>query len=166
LTTKFIRGVLYLAGTNSVVDTQSLPLLQTVKGDKGLPGIPGVRGIAILTWAVTTSEGATDISSAAQAALNNAYISPDNTARSGDRVTLFNNTSATKWSKTYLYNGSSWGLVTLYVDGSAVITGTLSTSALAIGNTTGANRILLTDSQLIVYGSDNQKRVVIGNLAI
>ncbi len=166
LTTKFVRGVLYLAGSNSVVDTQSLLFLQTVKGDKGLPGIPGVRGIAILTWAVTTSEGATDIPTACQAALNNAYISPDNTARSGDRVTLFNNTSATKWSKTYLYNGSSWGLVTLYVDGSAVITGTLSTSALAIGNTTGANRILLTDSQLIVYGSDNQKRVVIGNLAI
>ena len=171
LTTKFVRGVLYLSGTNSQVDAQTVPLLQTAKGTKGDEGKKGLRGIAVLTWAVTFNSSASSatIAAACQAALVNAYpvteTSPiDNqTPRSGDRVTLFNQSA--KYSKTYLYDGTGWGEVALYVDGSAVITGTLSTSALAIGNTSGANRILLTDSQLLVYGSSGTApRVIIGNL--
>jgi hypothetical protein len=173
LTTKFVRGVLSLAGTSSVVDTQTVPLLQTAKGSKGDEGKKGLRGIAVLTWAVAFDSSASPatIATACQAALTNAYpvteTSPiDNqTPRAGDRVTLFNQSA--KYSKTYLYNGSGWGEVALYVDGSAVVTGTISTSALAIGNTSGANRILLTDSQILVYGSSSSlPRVIIGNLAI
>jgi hypothetical protein len=171
LTTKFVRGVLYLSGTNSQVDSQTVPLLQTAKGIKGDEGKKGLRGIAVLTWAVTFNSSASSatIAAACQAALTNAYpvteTSPiDNqTPRSGDRVTLFNQSA--KYSKTYLYDGNGWGEVALYVDGSAVITGTISTSALAVGNTSGANRILLTDSQLLVYGSSSTTpRVIIGNL--
>lgn len=166
LTTKFLRGVLYLAGTTTIVDTQTVPLLiaiKGIKGDKGDLGIPGSRGGAVLTRATTASLSGLDFTSECDAALANAYTGTEAAPRSGDRVTLFN--TSEKWSRTYLYNGSTWGYVTLYVDGSAVITGSLSTSALAIGNTTGANRILLTDSKLVVYGADNQPKVVIGNLA-
>jgi hypothetical protein len=166
LTTKFLRAILYLASTNTIVDVQTVPLLiatKGIKGDKGDIGITGSRGGAVLTRATTASLGSLDVAYECGLALANAYTGTEAAARSGDRVTLFNNSE--KWSRTYLYNGSSWGYVTLYVDGSAVITGSLSTSALAIGNTTGANRLLLTDSKLIVYGADNQPKVIIGNLA-
>ncbi len=165
LTTKFLRGVLYLAGTTTVVDTQTVPLLiatKGIKGDKGDVGITGSRGGAVLTRATTASLSGLDFTSECNAALANAYIGAEAAPRSGDRVTLFNNSE--KWSRTYLY-GTSWGYVTLYVDGSAIIDGTISARSLAIGNTSGANRILLTDSKLVVYGADNQPKVVIGDLA-
>lgn len=90
------------------------------QGPQGATGANGLNGAA----SVTASSSATTAASVSEAARNATFTA--NAGRSpqvGDALTLHNATS--KWSQTWVHNGSSWGAATLYIDGNAVITGTL-----------------------------------------
>ena len=92
-------------------------------GANGSNGSNGVRGLANVTRASSSYSAGAVYDGELSSAL------PDGIPRTGDSVTLYN--AAQKWSKTWVYSGSSWSPVTLYVDGNAVITGTLSAGTMA-----------------------------------
>ena len=136
-------------------------------GTNGTPGTDGLRGAAVLTRSSTTdvssykSTGYSVSSSVGyecQQAFNSAYTGAlDRTPRAGDRVNLF----GTAYSNNYLFNGSTWDYIALVVDGSLVVNGTISTTALAISSSSSPDRIQLSYNKLEVF-SGNNRRVVIG----
>jgi len=131
-------------------------------------GTNGPRGSVVLSY----SSGA-DVSSAkstnyafgsnvytqCQNAINSAYsLAADQVPRNGDRVILY----GSGYSNTYLFSGNVWSYVTLYVDGSAVVNGTLAAEALvASGVSSNGTRI---DSNGIKVYSGTTPRVIIGVL--
>ena len=107
-------------------------------GINGTNGEPGVRGIASVTKASSTVSP----DAVGQPELTGAL--PDGNPRVGDSVTLYN--QAQKWSKTWVYNGA-WAPVTLFVDGNAVISGTLSAGTVA------ASKAVISPSAFFTTGS-------------
>jgi hypothetical protein len=140
----------------------------TIGGD-GDPGATGSRGAAVLTSSSTTDyssyKGSTystgsALGTALAAAISTAYsINPyaDRQPRAGDRVTLY----GTGWSNNYLFDGSSWSYVSLMIDGSLVVTGTIATSSLVLANTSTSSRVQLYDNKIEVWDTGT-RRVVIG----
>ena len=128
-------------GTNGVNGTNG------ADGAPGAPGAPGVRGIAN----VTRPSSAYSADSVGSYELTSAL--PDATPRIGDAVTLYN--TAQRWSKTWVYNGS-WSPVTLFVDGNAVITGTLSAGTVATSKAViSPSAFFSTDGWLISGGKSD-----------
>lgn len=107
-------------GANGTNGTNGAP---GTNGTPGSNGTPGVRGIANVTRPSSTFSAAGVGDAELTAAL------PDGNPRYGDSVTLYN--TAQKWSKTWVYTDGYWSPVTLFVDGNAVITGTLSAGTVA-----------------------------------
>ncbi len=108
-------------------------------GSSGSDGATGSRGATVLSVSSSSSDPGTGdqytwstIGTTIQTALNSMFSTyTDRQPKLYDRATVYN--SSSKWSRTYQYNGSLWSYITLYVDGNAVITGTLSASALNSG---------------------------------
>jgi hypothetical protein len=136
-------------------------------GTNGVNGSDGLRGAAILTRSSTTDVSSnkstgylvsSSVGYECQQAYNTAYTGAlDRIPRAGDRVNLF----GSGWSNNYLFNGSTWDYIALFVDGSLVVSGTIGTSALAISSSSSADRIQLSSNKLEVF-SGNVRRVVIG----
>lgn len=94
----------------------------------------GGRGVAFVTATSALSAPPTvqaTINSACLAALQATY--PGAVATLGDAVTLYNAGASPAWSRTWSFNGTNWTQVQLFVDGSAVVTGTLSAGAIGTG---------------------------------
>ena len=95
-------------------------------GAPGAPGAPGSNGAASVTATTTAASAAAvtnaDLNGAIVAALGRA-------SAAGDAVTLANPTA--KWSDSWIRRASVWERVTLYIDGNALITGTLFASTLS-----------------------------------
>lgn len=90
------------------------------QGPQGATGANGLNGAA----SVTASSTAASAGAVSEASRNSLFTSNAGRApKVGDALTLHNQTA--KWSQTWVHNGSSWGAATLYIDGNAVITGTL-----------------------------------------
>ncbi len=90
------------------------------QGPAGSNGANGLDGAAHLV-AETSLASSTSVT---QGVLNARFNSDmARSPRVGDSITMHNQTA--KWSQTWVHNGSSWGAATLYIDGNAVITGTL-----------------------------------------
>lgn len=91
-----------------------------IQGAPGNPGADGLDGAAHLV-AETSLSSSTLVT---QGVLN-ARFSSDmaRSPRVGDAITMHNQSD--KWSQTWVRGASSWGMATLYIDGNAVITGTL-----------------------------------------
>lgn len=97
------------------------------KGPTGDTGSAGLRGIAYLTKQVTYATASSITSAICSAAL------PDGTPQIGDVVSFFNPNASTPWSTSRIYTASGWSSVALFVDGNAVVKGTLSASVIATG---------------------------------
>lgn len=90
------------------------------QGPSGAPGTNGLDGAA----SVTASSTAASAGAVSEASRNSLFTSNAGRApQVGDALTLHNQTA--KWSQTWVHSGLSWGAATLYIDGNAVITGTL-----------------------------------------
>ncbi|HRL98921.1 MAG TPA: hypothetical protein PLE22_05695 [Acidovorax sp.] len=90
------------------------------QGPSGAPGTNGLDGAA----SVTASSTAASAGAVSEASRNSLFTSNAGRApKVGDALTLHNQTA--KWSQTWVHSGLSWGAATLYIDGNAVITGTL-----------------------------------------
>lgn len=114
------------AATTSVSMTGGTTVAFSRLGADGDPGADGANGTAHVTASSTTATkgavGSTELTNAMVAATGR-------NPQTGDVVTLYN-TSA-KWSGDWRHNGSSWSSITLYVDGNAVITGTLTAGTIS-----------------------------------
>ena len=91
-----------------------------LQGAPGSPGSNGLDGAAYVTAASTASSAAGVSDLALSSAFNTTL---GRIPRVGDAITLHNQTA--KWSQTWVRGASSWGMATLFIDGNAVITGTL-----------------------------------------
>lgn len=112
--------------TTSVSMTGGTTVAFSRLGSDGAAGANGTNGSAH----VTASSTSTTAASVTNTDRNNAVVAVcGRNAALGDVVTLYN-TSA-KWSADWYYNGSSWSSITLYIDGNAVITGTLTAGTLS-----------------------------------
>ena len=133
---------------------------------KAPAGAAGSRGVAFVTRASALSAAPTvqaTINSECLAALQATY--PGATAQLGDSVSLYNTSgSPSAWARTWVYNGTNWLQATLFVDGSAVVTGTLAASAVAAGTLqghtiqtapSGARMVLNGDSDNSLKGYDS-----------
>ncbi len=91
-----------------------------IQGAPGTPGTNGLDGAAHLVAATSLSS-----STAVTQGVLNARFSSDmaRSPRVGDAITMHNQSA--KWSQTWVRGASSWEIATLYIDGNAVITGTL-----------------------------------------
>lgn len=90
------------------------------QGPPGTNGTNGTNGAA----SVTAASGASTAAGVSEATRNATFTSTAGRApQVGDALTLHNQTA--KWSQTWVMGLSSWGAATLYIDGNAVITGTL-----------------------------------------
>jgi len=58
---------------------------------------------------------------------------PDGTPQLGDVVSFFNPNASPPWSTSRIYTASGWSSVALFVDGNAVVKGTLSAAVIATG---------------------------------
>lgn len=96
-------------------------------GTNGTSGSPGLRGIAYLTKQVTYATAASITPAICSAAL------PDGTPQLGDVVSFFNPNASPPWSTSRIYTASGWSSVALFVDGNAVVKGTLSAAVIATG---------------------------------
>lgn len=114
------------AATTSVSMTGGTTVAFSRLGSDGAAGANGTNGSAHVTASSTRATAA----SVTNTDRNNAVVAVcGRNAALGDVVTLYN-TSA-KWSADWYYNGSSWSSITLYIDGNAVITGTLTAGTLS-----------------------------------
>ena len=98
-------------------------LLQGPAGATGATGSAGTNGLDGAAHLVAETSLASS-TSVTQGVLD-ARFSSDmaRSPRVGDAITMHNQTA--KWSQTWVRGASSWGMATLYIDGNAVITGTL-----------------------------------------
>lgn len=112
--------------TSSVTVTGGTVTAFARLGSDGAAGANGTNGSAH----VTASSTRTTAASVTNTDRNNAVVAVcGRNAALGDVVTLYN-TSA-QWSADWYYNGASWSSITLYIDGNAVITGTLTAGTLS-----------------------------------
>lgn len=117
-------------------------LSKGVAGVGGGAGSTGLRGIARVTTTTAYTTKAAFISASASTQCINALHAtftggaPDWDAKLGDSVT-FAYTGGTGWSATWVCTAGgsvgTWSETTLYIDGNAVINGTLSANVIAAG---------------------------------
>lgn len=93
------------------------------QGPSGAPGTPGTNGLNGAA-SITAASGVSTAAGVSEATRNSTFTANAGRApKVGDALTLHNQTA--KWSQTWVHSGLSWGAATLYIDGNAVITGTL-----------------------------------------
>ena len=85
-----------------------------VKGTDYFDGTPGLRGSK---WAYI------DATSFVQATVDAYFTTNYGGKVAGDTVTVYN--AATSFSQTWIWNGSAWTQVTVVIDGSLLVTGTV-----------------------------------------
>ena len=110
-------------------------------GIDGSDGLNGTRGIAFKTGTNTAHATANALTSAGNAVIASYMgLAP---YQVGDTIALTNSVSATPWSAQWLCttagNPGVWAPVSLYIDGNAVITGTLSAGKIGTGSINAAN---------------------------
>ena len=84
-------------------------------GTIGVDGTPGIRGSK---WAYI------DATSFVQSTVDTYFTNTYSGKVAGDTVTVYN--AATSFSQTWLWNGSAWTQITVVIDGSLLVTGTVS----------------------------------------
>ena len=128
--TKALTGV---QGSTGATGSTGAAGANGLDGNNGTNGTNGTNGAAHVTKASTTST----VGGVSTTELNSAISTTmGRSAQVGDAVTLHN--ASAQWSQTWVRGASGWGVATLYIDGNAVITGTLyantlSTSKVVIG---------------------------------
>lgn len=143
-------------------------------GSTGSTGPAGARGSRMLyrtsssyTSGYNNGSGAGLPSYQSQATTEiNAVVTPSGPIQ-GDQVTFSNGTN---YTITLTYNGSSWALPGVVIDGSLLVTGSVSTTALIVGTLTGFTiqtaasgaRLAMNDSgnanQMVGYDSSSVER--------
>ena len=107
-------------------------------GAAGATGATGQRGLINATLATTKASAASltdDFMTSCVGYLVTGFYGSTSPI-TGDVISFYNNRASPPWAKTYMYRSGyspAWSAVTMFVDGNAVVTGTLSAAAIAAG---------------------------------
>jgi hypothetical protein len=118
-------------------------------GTNGTNGINGEQGIAGTRAGVTyILSGYETWSSTAESAVNSWFTTNYAGLVIGDRATVYN--SATGKSETRSWTGTAWEKVSVYIDGNLLVSGTITSDALALNLVTVGQRIVSQDGLFVV----------------
>jgi hypothetical protein len=138
--------------------------IQGAQGDQGVPGadstVPGPTGPqgnageagpagtrAAVTWISATSYSEWTTSGAEAAA--NSYFTTNFAGKVlGDRATIYNSTTGKGETRTW--NGTSWVPVSAYIDGNLLVSGSITSDALAGNIVTVGQRIVSSDGLFVI----------------
>ena len=118
-------------------------------GTNGTNGINGEQGVVGTRAGVTyILSGYETWSSTAQSAVNSWFTTNYAGLVIGDRATVYN--SATGKSETRSWTGTAWEKVSVYIDGNLLVSGTITSDALALNLVTVGQRIVSQDGLFVV----------------
>jgi hypothetical protein len=120
-----------------------------INGTNGTNGINGEQGAAGTRAGVTyILSGYETWSGTAEAAVTSWFTTNYSGTVIGDRATVFN--SATGKSETRSWTGTTWEKVSVYIDGNLLVSGTITSDALALNLVTVGQRIVSQDGLFVV----------------